>query len=82
MCYGMGCRYENFYGECTKPYREPCPNEIDDKEWEMEEEDDSWTDEEELERKELEDQIFSELEEGDKKQVLWRVVQWKQKKRL
>ena len=25
MCYGMGCGYEDYYGECRKPGCEPCP---------------------------------------------------------
>ena len=25
MCYGMGCRYEGYMGECRKPNREICP---------------------------------------------------------
>ena len=27
MCYGMGCRWENYYGECTAPLSIlRCPN--------------------------------------------------------
>lgn len=27
MCYGMGCRWENYYGECTAPRSVlRCPN--------------------------------------------------------
>ena len=25
MCYGMGCTYEDWYGECQKPRRVRCP---------------------------------------------------------
>lgn len=41
MCYSGRCSYENYYGECTKPGRFPCPcNDSDD--WEEDEEDETW----------------------------------------
>lgn len=25
MCYSRSCPYENYWGECEKPKRKPCP---------------------------------------------------------
>jgi collagenase-like PrtC family protease len=34
MCYSGRCKYENYWGECTKhkAINEPCPHEIDENE--------------------------------------------------
>lgn len=42
MCY-WGCRYEDWEGDCRKPYGEECPLELEERygeqeEWEEEEE--------------------------------------------
>lgn len=49
MCY-CKCIYENYYGECRKPYRIPCP--MHERELE----------EERLERERLENEELEELE--------------------
>lgn len=50
MCYGMGCEWENSYGECTAPRSVvKCPHEEEEK-----------VEEEETEREEIE---WEEIEE-------------------
>ena len=30
MCYGSGCLYEDWHGECRKPFNMPCPDDMED----------------------------------------------------
>lgn len=50
MCYGMGCRWENYYGECTAPRGVLRCSYFDEEEYEDEPE--SEEDEEEEEEEE------------------------------